>query len=140
MRPIAPGTSDDHARLQRLVEQCQDGAALEPADAGQRMQVELAPEDRSQREQPVALVREMAQPAADRLPDAVRDGERRRHLIRELSFLAEQLHDLADEQRVALGLGVHRRTQLGGRDRGGRERDEAGDVGLGQPARASGCA
>ena len=113
----------DHARFGRLVEQVQDGAALEPADARQGVEIELAPEDRGQREQLVAVVRQVAQPAADRLADAVRDGQRR---LRELPLPAEQPHDLADEQRVALGLGEHRRTQLGGSDRGGRERDEAG--------------
>ena len=87
----------DHARFHRLVEQLQDGAALEPADMGQRIELELAAEHRRQREQPVASVREMPQPAADRLSDAVRDHQRRGRRIPEPPLFGEQPHDLADE-------------------------------------------
>ena len=46
------------------------------------------------------------------------------------SLRGEQPHDLADEQRVALGLGVHRRSQLRCGRAGRGELDEVGDVGL----------
>jgi hypothetical protein len=73
-----PGDFRDHASLHPLVEQLEDGAALEPADTSQRIEIELAAEHRGQREKPVALVREMAETAADHLSDALRDRERRR--------------------------------------------------------------
>ena len=122
------GDLRDDARLDRLVEQLEDGAALESADTRQRIEIELAAEHRGKREKPVALVREVAQAAADHLPHALRDGKRRRRRLVKASLRGEQPHDLADEQRVALGLGVHRRGQVGCGRAGRGELDEAGDV------------
>ena len=112
MRPIAPGTSETTRASIRLVEQLEDGATLESADTRQRIEIELAAEHRGQGEKPVALVREMAQTAADHLPHALRDRKRRHRRLVQASLRGEQPHDLADEERVAVGLGVHRRAQV----------------------------
>ena len=116
------------ARVDALVEQFEKGVELESADSRQRLEIELAAQHRGQAEQPVALVREMAQAAADHLSHALRDCERPRCRLTQASLRREQTHDLPDEERVALGLGMHGGAQFRcGPVRGG-ELDEAGDV------------
>ena len=72
----------------------------------------------------------MAKPAADHLSHALRDHKRRCCRLVEASLRDEQPHDLADEKRIAIGPGHHRRAQVRCGRRGRGELDKAGDVGF----------
>ena len=113
---------DDQAGGDRLVEQVEELVALALADDLERVEVELPPEDRRDREHLVAVVGEVLQPPADDLADALRDPDAPAAggvgLV-EPALGREQAHDLADEERVALGLAVHRLDEGLGRGSAG---------------------
>src|SRR5206468_2133526 len=65
----------------RLVEQLAQGLAFQPADVCQIIEIELATEYRSQRQDAVAFLGEAAQTPADDLLDGLRNGKLRAWLV-----------------------------------------------------------
>ena len=120
------------ARVHRLVEKLEDRVPFESADAGQRIEIELASEHGGQHEQLVALVREMAQAAADHLPHALWDRQRGGLRFVKTVLSGEQPQNLADEEGISLCLGVDGRGEVSCGRAGCGELQEAGDVGLGE--------
>ena len=118
----------DDADLDRLVEQLEDGITLEPSDAGQRIDLELATEYRAEGEQPVASIREVAQATADHLSHALGNRQSRRGRLAKASLRGQQPQDLADEQWIAFGLGMQQRAQFARGCARRRQLDEALDV------------
>ena len=133
--PDRAGNLRHDPRLDRLVEQLEHCITIESDDCGHRIDVELATHDRCHREQPFAVSGEVAQAAADDLSHALRNRERSCTRLAQALLRGEQPHDLAHEQRVALRLGVQRRTELGCRSLGRGHLDEAHDVARGEPGK-----
>ena len=128
----AAGKIRDDARRHRLVEAVEQRVARALAQPLQRVEPELAAQHRGHREQALAVGREPAEAVPDHLAHALGQGRppgRGPRLV-ETPFGGEQPDELADEERVALGLSVH-----GSRESvaGGLARDQLDDAGhLGQ--------
>jgi hypothetical protein len=130
--PGLAGHVGDDARGHRLVEHVQEVVDRDAAHAGEGVEREVAAQDRREHEHPVAVGREVGEPAGDHVAHGLGDGES--NGLRLATFDREQPHDLAHEQRVALRLGVQRRNELRRRDRPRRAHDVVGDVALAQPS------
>ena len=131
----ARGLGDDAAH-DRLVEDVEEGVEIAFARPREGFQVELAPEHRREHKFAEARVGEVTQTAPDRVAHARRDrdpGVDARDFVQP-AFGRKQLQDLADEERVAVGLAVDRRDQIGGRLETVLDLDQTGHVGLGQSA------
>ena len=77
----------------------------------------------------------MGQPARDDVADALRDREPNRgRRLGPDALDGEQPHDLADEERIAFGLVVQRRDELGRGELRRRELDVLCDLALAEPA------
>ena len=130
--PADLGDLDDHVGGQSRV---QDVERLVAGDPPEGEQGELAADDRCAHEQVGTGLGQVGQALRDHLPDGRRDRGAPGVLEADQPPLGrEQPDHLLDEQRVALGAVVDRRGQGLGRIDLGREREEAGDVVLGQPA------
>ena len=112
------------ARFERGVDRVERLVLFDAGDVGRDRQRERDLEQRAGREQPVRRVGEAREPAADHVADAGRDaevGDRAREppravLEAQLALFDEVQQRLAQEERVALGLGrEHRRELLGHR-------------------------
>ena len=106
----AVGQFADEPRGYRLLERREEVVLLQPADALQRVELELASQHRCQGQDLVAAFGHALEPAAYRLTDALGDGEPFGLLVEALR--GEEPPDLAGEQRVAVGLLVHPRRQV----------------------------
>ena len=79
------------------------------ADAPERVEPKLAPEHRGQDQDFVARFGEVTESETDGLPHSLRDAQPRRHAFArrgEAALLLQQADDLAQKQRVSLGLRV----------------------------------
>ena len=138
----APGSArhvDDDARRGRLVEQLEDVPAGAFAHPLERIDPELATEDRRHDQELVAILREVAETPADRLPHPLGNGGPPRCKVaagRQPALLREQPDDLVEEQRVAVGLRVDRRDERLARFDPRRQTDEVRDLAAGQARRA----
>ena len=100
---------DDDAELDGLAERAVEVGGLELADALQRVEPELAADDRGGAQQLARALGQRREAVADRLAHAVGDPQRGDLLLAVQSPLgAQQPHDLVDEERVALGRVVDR--------------------------------
>ena len=70
----------------------------------ERVVAELAPDDRRHLQQLVGLRREPVQPPPQGLPHAVGDGDVGDGVLVQRPFLGHEVHDLGEEEGVALGL------------------------------------
>ena len=113
----------DHPRVQGLLDRV--GATLLVAvveQASQQAQFERPTDHRGRGEHPIGRVRQAVQAPADHLLDALRNAQRSAaacgcgvlHAVVREHLLQQQAGDLADEQRVALGL-LMDRVDPGGR-------------------------
>ena len=129
------GRSSDDAELDRLAQRPVEIAGVELAHALQRVEPELAPDDRGGRQQDARAVGQRGEAMADRLANAVGDPQPDDRGARvEPALGAQQPHDLVDEERIALGRLVDRAHDALGRAAAGDALDDLGDVALAQPA------
>ena len=109
----APGEIREDAVGDRLVGQVEQLVFGDIAHVNERRERELAAEHRGEHEHPVALVREVREPARDHVAQASRHGAPTFSGRRGIDALCrKQAHDLPHEQRIALGFLVQRRDQL----------------------------
>jgi hypothetical protein len=132
--PACLGYLDQHVGGYRGVEHLERLIASRLAEAPQGRGRELPPEDRCTHEHVGALLRQVGQALCDHLPDGVRDGRTAALGAAQASLGDQQLDQLVDEERIAVGLAVNRRGQRVGVLDLRRQRDEAGDVELAQAA------
>ena len=116
---------DDDAAVDGLRQRAVELGRLELADALQRVEAKLAPDDRRRQQQDARAVGQRREAVADRLAHAVGDaqpGDLR--LAVEPALGAQQPHDLVDEERVALGRFVDRAHDAVGRTAAGDALDD----------------
>jgi hypothetical protein len=119
----------------RFVEELEDAVRRVLARPRKRLEVELAAEDRREYQQAIALVREVGESASDDVADVLRDGKPNLGAGgRRDPLEGEEAHDLADEERIPLGLLVQRRDELGRGDLRRCRLDVGRHVFLAQPA------
>ncbi len=122
----------DQPRGDRLVGGLAQLRLRDVADPGDQLAVELAADRRGDGQRAVGRLREPVEAAADHLADALRDVELPRaggggRVLGQPPLAGEQADDLAEEERVALGLGVDRLGEAGRRLDPGRHLYVAGD-------------
>ncbi len=131
------GDLGDDARADRFVEPFEELLGRRPGERREHVEAELATDRRRDAQHLVAGGGEPLQPSPDHLAHALRHGELGAgdlSLGAEAPFGHQETHDLADEERIALGLAVHRRDELGRRCRPRRHLDVARHVVLGEAA------
>src|SRR5262245_47230387 len=127
-----------HARRHSLIEHVEQLVRLKLAQPRERIEPELAAEHGSEREHGHALVGQTPQPPSDHLAYTLRNAQRQERAEIDVGFQAslsgKQMHDLADEERIAFSLCVDRRDQLFWGLRPYADLDVARDVRGGQAA------
>ncbi len=131
----APGNVGHDTGGHCLVERVQQIVFGDIRYAGECVEAELAPEHAGEREHPVRLIRQVTQPSSDDVADALWDEELRGVSLIEASLFGEQSHDLADEQRIALGFLVDDIDEISTRSLGRNELDEFRYRAVGQPGK-----
>ena len=115
-----------------LVEGLDEPIAWQRGHTPDDLGVELPAEDRGHREHVLADVGELPQAPADDLLDSLRNPQPlERSVFRRIqaALVGQQLDDLPDEQRVALGLPVHRGQEAVRRGAPDRQLDETRHLG-----------
>ena len=111
---VAPGRAPrfaDDACGGRFVQHLEQAIPRYLPHALESIDAELPPDDRRNGEHAIAVVGEAVEALADHLADALGDLDAPRlHLLRPLdaALRDQEIDDLADEERVALGLPVDR--------------------------------
>jgi hypothetical protein len=131
----------DHPGRLGLLQQLQQPPGVQAAGRLQHPQLEVAARHRGNLQDSLAAAGQATQPLGDHRPDTLRQARRQHRRAQlsptELPLAGEQPHDLGDEERVAVGLPVHRRRQprqLRRRRHLGHQGDEAGHLLEVQPA------
>lgn len=99
----------DDAGVGRLVEHVQQVVASELARALERLEAELAPDHRREREDAAAVVGEPLQATLDHVTHTLGNRQAPQRLTRrglETPFVHQQTHHLANEERIAFRLAV----------------------------------
>src|SRR5439155_16702425 len=114
------GYCSDDTSAHGLVEDAEELIATAAAHSFERLEVKFTTEHGGEREHVEARRGEVTKPATDHLADSLRDAELLDRAGLEAALLDEQAHHFADEERIALGLGLDRVNERLGRSTAGR--------------------
>ena len=126
------GYRSDDTSAHGLVEDAEELIATAAAHSFEHLEVKFTTEHGGKREHVEARRGEVTKPATDHFADSLRDGELLDRAGLEAALLDEQAHHFADEERIALGLGLNRIDERLGRSTAGRGLDVLRDGRLGQ--------
>jgi hypothetical protein len=137
---------DQHAGGQRLLQPFGHLLLLLLGGGDEQVDVDVPGDHRCQVDQPATAAGESLEPVAEQQPEAVRYDERfAREVAAELavvavklSFGAQVLEELLDEEGVAVGVGAQPRRERGRRDPAAEGGDETGDSGVVERAEGKG--
>ena len=133
----AAGHVRDDAGVGRLVEHVQQVVAGEFAPALERLEAELAPDHRREREDAAAVVGEPLQATLDHVTHTLGNRQPPQGLTHrglETPFVHQQTHHLANEERIAFCLAVDSDDDVAWREDSRRQLNETSHIWFGEPA------